>query len=43
MCTMLPQTRDALANLTGVGERKLLKYGDAFLATIRRFQDESAT
>jgi ATP-dependent DNA helicase RecQ len=43
MCTMLPQTRDAFANLTGVGERKLLKYGDAFLATIRRSQEEAAT
>jgi superfamily II DNA helicase RecQ len=40
---MLPQTRDAFANLTGVGERKLLKYGDAFLATIRRSQEEAAT
>ena len=43
MCTLLPQTHDEFANLTGVGERKLLKYGDAFLAAIRRAQDEAAT
>jgi ATP-dependent DNA helicase RecQ len=42
MCTLLPQTHDEFANLTGVGERKLLKYGDAFLAAIRRAQDEAA-
>jgi len=42
MCTRLPQTRDEFANLTGVGERKLLKYADAFLAAIRRAQDEAA-
>ena len=39
---MLPKTRDEFANLTGVGERKLLKYGDAFLTAIRRAQDEAA-
>jgi superfamily II DNA helicase RecQ len=38
----LPQTHDEFANLNGVGERKLLKYGDAFLAAIRRAQDEAA-
>lgn len=43
MCTTLPQTHDEFANLTGVGERKLLKYGDAFLVAIRRAQDEAAT
>ena len=43
MCSLLPQTHDEFANLTGVGERKLLKYGDAFLAAIRRAQDEAAT
>jgi ATP-dependent DNA helicase RecQ len=42
MCSLLPQTHDEFANLTGVGERKLLKYGDAFLAAIRRAQDEAA-
>jgi ATP-dependent DNA helicase RecQ len=42
MCTKLPQTPDEFANLTGVGERKLLKYADAFLAAIRRAQDEAA-
>ncbi len=43
MCTLLPQTHDEFANLTGVGERKLLKYGDAFLTAIRRAQDEAIT
>ena len=43
MCTRLPQTRDEFANLTGVGERILLKYGDAFLTAIRRAQDEAIT
>ena len=43
MCTLLPQTHDEFANLSGVGERKLLKYGDAFLVAIRRAQDEAAT
>ena len=43
MCSLLPQTHDEFANLTGVGERKLLKYGDAFLGAIRRAQDEAAT
>ena len=43
MCTLLPQTHDEFANLTGVGERKLLKYGDAFLVAIRRAQHEAAT
>jgi superfamily II DNA helicase RecQ len=30
----VPQTLDEFATLSGVGERKLLKYGEAFLATI---------
>ena len=40
MCATLPQTLDEFAKLSGVGERKLLKYGDAFLVAIRRAQDE---
>ena len=43
MCTLLPQTHDEFANLSGVGERKLLKYGDAFLVAIRRAQEAAAT
>jgi ATP-dependent DNA helicase RecQ len=42
MCATLPQTLDEFAKLSGVGERKLLKYADAFLAAIRRAQDEAA-
>ena len=34
MCSAVPQTLDEFATLSGVGERKLLKYGEAFLATI---------
>jgi ATP-dependent DNA helicase RecQ len=29
-----PQTRDALGAISGVGERKLARYGDAFLGTL---------
>jgi len=29
-----PQTLDALASINGVGERKLARYGDAFLAAL---------
>lgn len=43
MCATLPQTLDEFAKLSGVGERKLLKYGDAFLVAIRRAQDEFST
>ncbi|MGI9314826.1 MAG: DNA helicase RecQ [Luminiphilus sp.] len=34
MCSAVPQTLEEFATLSGVGERKLLKYGEAFLATI---------
>jgi ATP-dependent DNA helicase RecQ len=29
-----PRTRDALAALSGIGERKLARYGDAFLRAL---------
>ena len=35
MCSMAPKTLDAFSKLSGVGERKLMKYGEAFLAAIR--------
>ena len=35
MCSVVPRTLDDFSKLSGVGERKLMKYGEAFLATIR--------
>ncbi|HWW65541.1 MAG TPA: DNA helicase RecQ [Sphingomonadaceae bacterium] len=37
MAAFRPTTRDALAQITGVGARKLDDYGDAFLAVLRNF------
>jgi ATP-dependent DNA helicase RecQ len=34
MCALLPRDREQLAGITGVGERKLEKYGQDFLAVI---------
>ena len=36
MCMLLPRDRSSLAQISGVGERKLVKYGDAFLGVIAR-------
>jgi ATP-dependent DNA helicase RecQ len=36
MCTALPQTLTEFARLTGVGERKLDKYGEAFLTALKQ-------
>jgi ATP-dependent DNA helicase RecQ len=36
MCSLLPQSLDEFARLTGVGERKLEKYGQHFLEVIRQ-------
>jgi len=36
MCSMVPKTLTDFAELSGVGERKLLKYGEQFLAAIRQ-------
>jgi superfamily II DNA helicase RecQ len=33
---MVPKTLNDFAELSGVGERKLLKYGEQFLAAIRQ-------
>ena len=38
MCRTAPKTLDDFASLTGVGERKLLKYGNHFLTAIRQMQ-----
>ena len=35
MCSLVPKTLDDFSKLSGVGERKLMKYGEAFLAAIR--------
>ena len=35
MCSLLPKTLNEFSKLSGVGERKLMKYGEAFLAAIR--------
>lgn len=37
LCERLPQTRQALLQVPGMGERKLARYGDAFLACIRAY------
>ena len=35
MCSLVPRTLNDFSKLSGVGERKLMKYGEAFLAAIR--------
>ena len=35
MCSVVPRTLEGFSKLSGVGERKLMKYGEAFLAAIR--------
>ena len=41
MCSVVPKTLDDLSRLSGVGERKLMKYGQAFLAAIRNAEQAS--
>ena len=40
MCSVLPKTLDAFSKLSGVGERKLMKYGEAFIAAIKTAEQE---
>ena len=40
MCSMAPKTLDAFSKLSGVGERKLMKYGEAFIAAIKTVEQE---
>lgn len=40
MCSTAPQTLDQFAQLTGVGERKLRKYGEQFLAALHQAERE---
>ena len=35
MCSVVPRTLEGFSKLSGVSERKLMKYGEAFLAAIR--------
>ncbi len=39
MCVNLPQDLDQFSELSGVGERKLEKYGPAFLRVLQSFRD----
>ena len=41
MCTTLPRSPTQFGHITGVGERKLDKYGEAFLGVINGFLQES--
>ena len=41
MCSVVPKTLDDFSRLSGVGERKLMKYGEAFLAAIRNAEQAS--
>ena len=41
MCSIVPKTLDDFSKLSGVGERKLMKYGEAFLAAIRNAEQAS--
>ena len=41
MCSAVPKTLDDFSRLSGVGERKLMKYGEAFLAAIRNAEQAS--
>jgi ATP-dependent DNA helicase RecQ len=44
MCTNLPRNASQFGQITGVGERKLVKYGNAFLQVIDRYlRDAPAT
>ena len=39
MCARLPQTEDEFLEANGVGQTKLLRYGEAFLAEIAAFEN----
>ena len=40
MCSLVPKTLDAFSKLSGVGERKLMKYGEAFITAIKNAEHE---
>ena len=37
MCRIKPKTRDEFMEVSGVGQRKAIRYGEVFLATIAEF------
>ena len=41
ICSVVPKTLDDFSKLSGVGERKLMKYGEVFLAAIRNAEQAS--
>ena len=41
MCSVVPTTLEDFSKLSGVGKRKLMKYGEAFLAAIRNAEQAS--
>lgn len=41
MCALMPRSLDAMADISGVGERKLNKYGPDFLAVIDRHRESA--
>jgi ATP-dependent DNA helicase RecQ len=41
MCSLLPRSLEEFSRLTGVGERKLARYGEHFLAVIARSEAEA--
>lgn len=38
MCSKMPRTEEEMLEISGVGNHKLQKYGDAFLSVIREFK-----
>ena len=42
MCEKIPRTREGLLNVSGVGQVKLDRYGDRFLAAIDDFFKKTA-
>lgn len=41
MCARLPRTEEALLEVKGVGENKAAKYGAAFLAVLRAYEEQA--
>ena len=42
MCLVKPRSLDEFAELSGVGERKLDKYGPAFLQVVAEYESSTA-
>lgn len=41
MCVKLPQNKQQMLNVNGVGENKFARYGERFLEEIGKFQKEN--